>query len=313
MDTKMLKDFDVYNRLLMETDDVDPMYPFIKKYLEYNKNIDKYWFLFIYVLFYDLGSAVRMMDYFPHPHMWNENKFVKLRHDHYWKIAHERRGMQRTIENQCIMIEHIRDLIDDIYFMIFEGERDDNFLMSNKAFRQRIEKMPYHGGWASFKIAELFEKVLDFDDLTIPDLGIDHISPNSNKGPVGGLRWIFGREHKFGSEWREIWNRFGSLLSDAYNVDIGKIETCFCKWHKMMMGKYYVGHDIHEICESKEEIGDDFEKIMSECFPAPLWKYTDKVMKEHKTAYRDEGKIVFDHLLTNKLNSVNIYDIIMEL
>jgi hypothetical protein len=182
---------------------------------------------------------------------------------------------------------------------------------SNTFFRSHVQTIPNHGSWAAYKVAELYEKSLDFKDLKITDLGIEKRDFNSNDGPIGGLRWLYGRDIKFDNSWNKIWNTFGENLSKCWNVDIGKIETCLCKFHKQKSGKYYIGHDIHEFLELEHLFNhSEFSEIMSE-FDKQIWVESSGVEKKLKTVFRDSFEII-NYEYSKIMPSVDIREIILK-
>lgn len=315
--TNIWKDFDVFSRALITSKDVDPVYPFVKNYLRLNKDVEGEWFIFLYVMFYSLDSAIKITREFPLPGSFSENLFRKMRKEgHVTKFGHERRGSARNVDNQIKMVGAIVDMCSDIALHQI-GEFQSPLLDSNQDFRDSVAAMPFHGGWAAFKIAELFEKSLGYKQFEIPDLGLDGRDPNSNDGPVSGLRWLFGREEKFSQKWFPIWNRFGENLAKGWGTGMGEVETCFCKFHKFVTGKYYIGHDIHEFLELRHDKTikpKEFGKIMkmSGFHPAFWDESLHGVQKDWKPRYAQHGEILYSEF-ADKMPELDIYEQIMEL
>lgn len=284
---KMYTDFDIYSRALIASKDVDPIYPFIKSLVKYKPDYNKYWFALVYVMFYSLESAIKFCEEIPAPEHWNESVFKKLRTSgHISKMGHERRGKQRTIENQIFMVDSFREYLESGDFALIALE-------DNRSFRNQVEKWPQHSGWASFKIAEVFEKALGAENLKVMDLGLEGRDPNSNDGPVGGLRWLYGRENEFDASIFSTWNNLGRKLAKNWKVDIGEVESALCKWHKLVSGKYYIGHDIEELCELRGTLGNSFNKIMDQ-FASRFWmnEAIHGVRKEYKAIYSEKQRIM---------------------
>lgn len=296
MDRRMFEDFELFGRALIASKDVDPTYPVVKSIIrEYN--FEPAWFVFVYVSFYNLGSAIRVCQQIPTRHNWDRGVFAALRQD-YPHFGHERRGTSRNVD---VMINHLEATFELLYWIENLGRRV-NVLHDNKSFRAYLETLPNVGNWASFKLAELFEKSLGYEALTIPDLGLEGRDPNSNDGPIGGLRWLTGRDYQYDKEFFEHWNEFGFALRDAWGVDIGEVETVFCKWHKFVTGKYFIGHDIQEFVDLREIMGDvTYDFIMFEdCgFDEHFLKddngYRARLQKELKGHYKNNGEIIHAH------------------
>ena len=300
------KDFEVYSRALIESEDVDPVYPFLRNYFKQYKIENagqKMWFLFCYVSFYSLHSAHHMIKEFPYPWDFDVKEFVKMRQSK--KIAKfgiERRGSLRNPLNQVDQLLAAADIIKNQKFDY----------SSNQGFRKHIATLPFQGEWSSFKLAELTEKVVGVENLTPADLGIDGKDPNSNDGAVGGLRWLFGREFEYEEGTKKIWNDFGSRLAKNWGVDVGKVETCFCKWHKMFTGKYYIGHDIHELADMREVMGEEsYAEVMTQSFDPEIWENIDGILKKNKLAYKMTGKIINQNF-ARKLPKIDVSEIMIE-
>jgi hypothetical protein len=249
--------FDRFARNLVMSKDVDPIYPFIGKGLfkvdkYYRDEVDPVWFTFIYVLFYSLESAILFCNRFPTSKSFKESSFRKLRESTFTHFGIERRGKQRQVDTM------VRAIMDVIIPMC--DQSDNRYLpeisrLTNKDLRLLIAGKYNHGVWSAFKIAEVLEKAFGYNNLKINDLGLEGRDPNSNDGPVAGLRHLFGESRKWTQYDFEGWDKFGHELAKSYKFDIGEIETCFCKWHKIRNGKYYIGHDIDELYALKSVVG----------------------------------------------------------
>lgn len=308
---KQYKDFELYSRALIETRDVDPVYPLVRSIISHYK-FEPEWFIFVYVAFYSLESAIRFCETFPDSRSFDDQKFIELRSKGFFnKFGHERRGHCRNPINQIKIFKTAIDSVSDIHRHV-SGELESPLLETNLEFRQNIETLPFHGSWAAWKIAELFEKSLDYSNLTIHDLGLDDKDPNRNDGPVGGLRWLYGRDEVFSKDFYPTWNNFGLNLAKAWGVDMGEVETCLCKWHKMQTGKYWVGHDIAEFIELEHVMGGDtYRKLMSENFDDSMWKKLSRFPKQLKTRYRDTGEVI-NAEKAKKLPKIDVLEILLE-
>lgn len=297
--SKLIKDFDIFTRALVDSRDVDPTYRIIP-YIVDHFGFQPEWFTFMYVAFYSLESSMEVCRWMPEAEDWNYNKFLELRNV-VNKFGHERRGTARNPQRQ---IEHLSVVSESILNNSFDYS-------SNDVFRKNIEDIPLIGGWASFKIAEILEKSFGFDSLKIPDLGLQGRNPNSNDGPVGGLRWLFGREESYDKNWYSLWNNFGFALSKTYDYDIGEIETSLCKFHKLVSGKYFVGHDIQEFIELKESVGLSVYKDMMGQFNPMFWEDVEHLQKPLKKLYKETGEVYGSELARKE--EKDILNIMLEL
>lgn len=303
---KDYKDFDLYSRALIGSNDVDPTYPVVKSIVQ-KEGFDPYWFSFVYVGFYSLETAVKMCRVMPTHRDWNPKIFAEKRNSREWgKFGHERRGTARNITTQINNFEQVVRFLD--FFTTATGDVDMSKYPTEWAtvhhdqahFRAAVTTLPFHGGWASFKLAEIWEKAFDWTHFEIPDLGVVGRDPNSNDGPVGGLRWLYGRDSQYDVNWYSIWDDLGSRLARAWRVDIGKVETCLCKWHKMKSGKYYIGHDIHEFHELEPVLGrNHYRQIMAEHFDPQIWEDFHGIQKQWKSVYANKGEILFSNFAEN--------------
>lgn len=317
MTAKLYADFDVYSRALIGSNDVDPTYPVIKSIVK-REGFDPYWFAFVYVGFYNLETAILMCREIPSHEYWYDNKklFANRRNDKVWsKFGHERRGTARNIQTQinnfsavAVFLETINDEME----YMTASEVVKNWHVDQASFRAALQTLPFHGGWASFKIAEIFEKAFGMEQFIIPDLGVVGRDPNSNDGPVGGLRWLYGRENEYDSTWYSVWDDLGSRLASAWGVDIGRVETCLCKWHKMVSGKYYIGHDIHEFHELEPVLGrKTYRSIMQDHFDSEIWEEFHGIQKQWKNVYATKGDILFSNF-ANKYPEVDVLQLMLE-
>jgi hypothetical protein len=296
MDRDIHKDFDIFSRALIVSGDDDPTYPVVRKIVNHY-NFQPEWFTFMYVSFYNLESAIEVCKEMPTMRDWKSSKFIQLR-EHIKLFGHERRGTNRIILNQVNALEHI--------IRNFKLSKTED----NLTLRKKIEKYPFHGPWAAFKIAEIFEKSFDYSNLTIKDLGIDDRDVNRSDGPIGGLRWLYGRDNVYDDSYKKVWNNFGNNLSKAWGVDIGKTETVLCKFHKLVSGKYYPAHDVDELYELKNVLGDKaYKSIVVNTFPK--LNEIKGVNKNLKGLYKREGTIMYEEL-ANELPSADVYQILMD-
>lgn len=305
------RDFEVFSRALIVSKDVDPVYPMIKDIVKEYK-FEPEWFAFVYVMFYSLESATKVCQKMSNRNAWDSRWFEANRKNGYIsKFGHERRGQIRNVDVQVQVLSEIREFVS-IIEQHHDGVLESPILDSNKDFREAIEGISHHGSWASFKLAEIFEKSLGYEQFKIQDLGIDGRDPNSNDGPVSGLRWLYGRDNKYDTSIFPVWNRFGANLAKAWGVDIGEIETCLCKWHKIMTGKYFIGHDIQEFVELEEVMGTNtYYELMKKNFDVRFWVDVKELQKSKKKVYQETDDILYSSF-AKSLPQIDVYKILME-
>lgn len=313
--------FELYSRALIESKDVDPVYPFVKSIIEHF-GFEPEWFIFCYQGFYNLESGIEMCKSMPTRKDWSKKKFGEMRENgKLSKFGHERRGTQRRVENQIEMYEAVVKWIDNWEEILVEADIHGADPTDANEFRKSIEAMPNFGSWSAYKIVELFEKSLGCDFLVIPDLGLEDKNFRRNDGPLGGLRWLFDKNRAeeetfdFGNDkekWLGIFNEFGSRLSNAWGVDMGETETCLCKYHKLHTGKYFVGHDVAEFIHLRDYLGKKtFKDLMKKSeLDKGLWDIK-KFPKEKKLYYRDRG-IIENEKYASKLPKIDTYKIMKQ-
>lgn len=284
----------------METNDDDPTYLFIRDVVDLY-GYDHKWFVFMYHAFYSIESALKVCKVFPTYKDWDEDQFINYRLRNKLNFGYERRGL-RDIANQVV---HLRSVIEFIPIM-------DQYLMDNRTYRKAVEGLPFNGGWAGFKNAEIFEKSFGHESLSIQDLGIDHRDPNSDSdGPIPGLRLLYGLDNEYNKDFLPLWNDFGSKVAEEYSVSIGKIETCLCKFAKLCKGKYYPLHDIDEFSDLKELMGErDWKRIMAKNFPSVTWTGRG-IQKNLKKQYFLTGIIPHSDL-ASEMKKINILDVVLK-
>lgn len=274
--------FEKYVHALVKSKDCDPTYPLIKQVIKEEK-FDPEWFLFVYVLYYNLDAAIQVCRIFPTRESWSEPEF-KAKAGHIRKFGAERRGTHRIYENQLKAFEG--------WFAVDLTEAQWTY--GCYAFRELIKSIPFQGDWAAFKLTELHEKSLGFQNLAPKNMDIGVRDVNSSLGPVGGCRCLYGIEHVYPQSIATEWEAMGVSMAARWGYDLGEIETALCKWSKMSKGSYFVGHDIQEFIHLKHLWSPEvFNMMMESCeFPKEMWKQELDV-KKLKKAYKDKKVLEF--------------------
>jgi hypothetical protein len=167
----------------------------------------------------------------------------------------------------------------------------------SREFAQFLRQVPYFGGWVTYKITELFEKTLGFDNLAPKDMNIAEGDVNGDGGPCGGLRHLYGLEERYTSDIVPEWEWLGKTLSERWGFDLGAVETCLCKWRKMKVGKYYIGHDICELTghgvRSLWNENTFVDLMQASGFEESIW--AEGFVKNHSKVYKEQGVILNSH------------------
>lgn len=311
------KNFELYSRALVASKDVDPVYYILSRIIKHY-DFEAEWFCFAYQGFYNIESGIKFCKAMPTRKHWNKKKFGKMRENgELIKFGTERRGTQRRVDNQIKMFESVVNWIDNWEKLIHESDLHGADPTDANGFRKSIEDMPNFSTWSSYKMCEIFEKTLGHKFLELPDLGLEDKNFKRNDGPLGGLRWLFdktrGDETPFDfsknkQNWLNVFNEFGNRLGEAWGIDLGEVETCLCKYHKLHTGKYWVGHDIAEFIHLRDYLGKKiFKKLLKDDFDKDLFDLAVFPTKLKKV-YRDDNEILNNHY-AEKYPEINTYKI----
>lgn len=231
-------DFEKASLALIQTKDVDPVYPFLKSIINH-ENIDPETSVFMYVYYYSIESMVLFM---------REISTHKCPYETFNKI--NKFGMERGRTPQVRRIENFGKALsrwNEIKESLKQKTHDFN------SGRELFKTIPYFGDWACYKICEVLDQTLGYDNLRINGLGIEDSNPNKNTGPIFGLRYLYGMDKKYSKQILKEWEVFGWSLAKKWGAPIGQVESCLCKVPKILhKGSYVVGHDINEFLALKD-------------------------------------------------------------
>lgn len=230
-----------FSRWHLASGDVDPVYPVLAACADLlgidDENRAR--LVLLYVTYYDLGSALTV---------WVEHGWPTgpLPHD----VARlptgtERRGLRGGVKLNRHLVDlngHI-DGAGSVLAWLHSGLPDDP-LAAWATLRARLATPWGNGRWATYKTAELAQKVLGWN-VEPTDAGHDY-----STGPRQGLAVLYG-DAPAGQDAATIalLDRRTETLRDRLNdagvpSDIAEVETHLCDWHAAADGRYYVGHDI---------------------------------------------------------------------
>lgn len=232
--------FETYAHALVQSLDADPVYHLVPKIIE-AEGFEATWFVFVYTAFYSLESAVLFCRRFPTRQTYNRRAHIDWP-DAPRKFGAERRGTSRVVQLQAEAFEtYVQPKVQAELAAMATGA--DQLQM-----RQWLEQLPLVGGWAAFKLTELFEKALGHPNLAPLNMGLADRDPNSSRGPQGGCRMLYTLDAsvRFPKCISREWEELGVTLSERWGYDLGLVETALCKWAKVRKGQYFIGHDIYE-------------------------------------------------------------------
>ncbi len=249
MTNDLIADMARFGKRLIQSGDIDPAYPVLRHlYKSRALRVDRaLWQTAVYVGFYNLPSALAFYRLHPNIIRVQDNAAP-------FPCATERRGLRggKVVRHLNEMVEAFR--VRGIETWITDGWPTDQWEGNPEAnfrrFTTQAMSLWNNGRWAAFKWAELLKKVHGFP-LAAPDMCLEHCS-----GPREGLRMVFGLPDTLKvaelNQWAERLRT--SLAYEGLVIeDWEELETVLCNWHSYRLGKYKVGHDIHEQYEATEK------------------------------------------------------------
>jgi hypothetical protein len=264
-------DFEIYAKALVNSKDVDPVYPFLKEVIavEGFNPVDA---VFWYGYFYSIESMVRFLRH--------EISFAEAKYG----IERGRTPQVRRPENMAKTVKAWNDA--NMLKVASEASNSREFA----AFLTKT--VPYFGGWVSYKYTELFEKVLGYTNLAPSDMNVAAGNVNGNGGPCGGLRCLYGPTVTYTTAIVPEWEELGKTLSAKWGYDLGEIETVLCKYRKLTAGNYYIGHDIAELkhCEGLWSPEKFKSMMLNAGFHESLW--SGGLVKKNKIEYKKNRLIL---------------------
>lgn len=255
--TGLLEDFLEFSRHHIDSGDIDPLYP-VLRHLEVNEQ-----FIHQYVAFYNLPSAYTA---------WGcslQSHTAEYTPEHL-RLAKAPTGVERRgLRGGHNLIKHLVLLNASV------GEDAD----WEKWSRQAMVECPFNswknlealfqtvwgnGRWAAYKLCDLYRNVLGYK-IEAPDCGHE-FSTSPRKGC--NLLFVDTPPHKDQSKTalktlNEMSDQMLIEMRKTMNLTMSEVETCFCDFHTMWKGRYYVGHDI-------DALQGDIMTIPKK-LQAPLW------------------------------------------
>lgn len=238
-DARLLRDFEKFSVVQLESLDYDPLYP-VLKYLVKDLDLEQgIWYTTLYVAYYNLASSHRIFQVRP------EVGPVGTPYDRY-PTGTERRALRGGVVDRYL--SELRSTLGyrGLYELYTKGFGSDPEVNWNTA-RRNVETVWGNGRWASYKTAEILQKVHEWE-IWPTDIGND-----GSTGPRKGLALLYGSVEGNGkSAIATLDKQASDLKRDMSDVgiqlDYGQLETMLCDFHSMCEGRYYPGsHDTDEM------------------------------------------------------------------
>jgi hypothetical protein len=287
---KLFEDFLEFSQLQIDTWDIDPTYPLLKKvYDERGYRAEQaLWHTIVYLTFYHLGSAELFLKEYPHP-----TRKIK------WKTVlptgTERRGFRGRPD---LVQDHLKAICNNLPLETWLGNLITNDSCGSwTAIREEYKKIKYAGDWSSYKLADLLKWVHDAE-ITAPDFGVG--GGGEDAGPIPGLSKLTGLDWKECASNTQLQMDFYELCTERMLtpfVGLDQCETSLCDFNSMVNGRYYVGHDIdqqQEFLETCQPTPSQYIEARKNVFPHKVLGELNGwsgVNKQLKSVYKDTGRI----------------------
>ena len=244
-----LDEFAFFHQEMVDTNEMDPVYPVLKemgRLLDLDKE-DLTWLVHVYVAYYDMGSALNCFEENPQPRIPSNPTLNRF-------CATERRGHRDPYRFK----PHFQSLVSiaesngGLYLWITKYLTKDP-KQSWRAIQAPLEIIYGNGRWASYKISEMLQKVIDLP-IEAPDMG----HANST-GPRDGLAYLYnnlptGNKTQDIATLDSISNDLVSkLTTHGVSAKIEEVETSLCGVKSLINGHYYIGADIDKMQESLDK------------------------------------------------------------
>lgn len=229
MNQKRDLSFGEFSTQIIKSGDIDPDYIFLRNHLEKFGRDETIDLFKLKLLIYNLESEL-------------------LYHTNQVTVEELRFGAERRKQkNHFTKWEQTLNKIDFGKVMTTFNGADYS------VFREYFTTLPGMGNWASWKAADIMNKVFDiqfsFDDMTFL---------NAYEYPLKGLLLI-NNEVEDIKLYRDT-DLFKQHIKQAFNEtqnvegafffktdDLLTLETCLCKYHSYKHGKYHVGEDLERV------------------------------------------------------------------
>lgn len=254
-------DFMEFGQRLVASDDVDPLYPFLRHIYAKLSLTDeqRLWFTFLYVASYNIASALWLFQRYPTVREVNRDvngipTGVERRGNRGRMMQGHINGFVRTIRTYGGIREWIEQgWVNDEAFNFHgwtadsDGIRQNGLYANYERFWVTSQTVNGNGRWATFKWAEILRKVHEMS-LQAPDMRLKY----SGKAEAKPARCMNLFMMPTQSSVKAL-DRYGEILRETVAERVGDkwdfdtLETILCNFHSMTQGHYYIGHDIDEM------------------------------------------------------------------
>lgn len=250
---ELLSDPVAWGRLLVQTDDHDPLYSGLARWDVSSARKMRY--MLAYWQIYNVGAAW-FISKFEGQHFWswvqtaalNETGPVRLgvcEHER-WPRAHERRHWrgQKCVDSVLWMRRRFPDPEAAVASLSACG--------TLREVEAAVTQWPQFGPWIAFKAADMLERILGWPIAFPPDIITFYRDPKKAADMLGEL---WGQEPQAASE-RLLAGLSDILVPGASPRHLGyqELETVLCKW-KAAHGYYRIGLDTRDHRAELEQWG----------------------------------------------------------
>ncbi|WP_144312100.1 ADDT family thymidine hypermodification transferase [Actinopolyspora erythraea] len=300
--TDLIEDYEAFHEHATATGDFDPVYPVLAQIADDNGWGVEHtlWACLVYVAYYDLGSALRVVAEAPEPTI-PRGELLRL------PCATERRAHRdpRQLARHLTGVVEAANHHGGLLAWLTDGIRDVEAWQRYPAAFAHLQTLHGNGRWAAYKTCELLAFVLapfgaGFADLCPTDMGHAHSS-----GPRQGLALLHpdlpqGNSRGEVAALNEISARLVAQLGRAgLWAPISVVETTLCDFHALAAGRYYVGHDIDQMqgqltrtpSALTEAAFAAREAVLPPCYLGELcgWQGVDKA---RRGVYASDGRLL---------------------
>jgi len=281
MNMNRMRDWREFGLRQREAVDIDPLYPVLREVFQPLPAEEKLWSVLVYVAYYNLPSAMTALSDTP-PFTVPDGALSRL------PTGIERRGLRGGEP----LVRHLNSVLGFAdYFGGFDSFLQHGWtgapLRDWMWTRYNAEQVWGNGRWASYKLAEILQKVLDWP-IFPPNMGMDRAS-----GPRQCIDMLWD-DHVDAPECESrgrtlrIYAREGGLY-----VDLAEVETVLCDFGSAMKGRYYPGHDVALLHDDIRRMPDGDPRLRLEAaavsaLPERYWRPIEPALKR---LYRDTGEI----------------------
>lgn len=271
-----------FSKQILDSWDVDPVYPVLKKYFEMeNYSLEEKLFgvhvyLTYYNVFWTIATLKALRGNFNFE-SWRQLEFVQNKTA---KFGSDRRGIRAYGLNVVLPMfsSFFKDYTtqEEYYIKPLTNDKRKNYEIN----KDLVLAVPHNGSWAAYKHIDLLTHSADVPiectDWWVKgrafggkQLVVDWELGGGKLGKVvKETPEVVARINDFADRWTA---KFQEVIDPTITYD--KSETCACKYHALYGRTYYAGHDIDKMQEEimksgyfDKEIADLMYHLREECF-----------------------------------------------